>query len=159
MIIHKRGRAMGESRRVSIAQCYHCQYYYHCYCTDIQQVSDADISRHKHPEKILMTKYPFQVYKNKHQSSYREWDSTCFVCVVLTGYQSHSSHKGSHPGRHTLALLKGMQPLRIEDAHRLGWSVSQELGHEGGHHDGPSPASIQCLSSWSHGVKMSAAAG
>lgn len=41
---------MGESRRVSIAQCYHCQYYYHCYCTDIQQVSDADISRHKHPE-------------------------------------------------------------------------------------------------------------
>lgn len=50
-----------------------------------------------------------------------------------------------------------MQPFRVEDSHRLRWSIGQELGHEGGHNNCPSPASILHFRRWSHGAAVSAA--
>ncbi|KAA8583647.1 hypothetical protein FQN60_014855 [Etheostoma spectabile] len=72
------------------------------------------------------------------------------------GWRSHSSHKGAHPGCHALALLEGMQPLRVQDTHRLGRPIGQELGHKRGHNNCPSPASVQHFSRWSHGADVTA---
>ncbi len=63
----------------------------------------------------------------------------------LTSNESDPRHERADPRCHAFTILEGVKPFWVKHPHWLGRTVGQELTHERGNQNGPTPSTVRGL--------------